>query len=140
MKIIPVSEGKYRQVNSFLKIVEFIYKTLESNAKIELIDFVYHVKLSDVVRTNLSGYTKLLRNPNTNTSIQNYLIHVSQNKSTASNFKDKILNLTNELSLLQINKFGPTTNEDQKRGIASLNHKLARFHTLTHLHLRNQKT
>lgn len=43
MKIVPIYDGKYKELDSFLKIVEILYSTLTTTAKPLLIDFITNV-------------------------------------------------------------------------------------------------
>lgn len=54
LKSIPEFSGNFKDLTSFLKIVEIIYDSLTTEAKILLIDFVINVKLTPGVRTAIS--------------------------------------------------------------------------------------
>lgn len=56
MKIIPIFNGSYKNLSHFLKCIELMYKTLKPEAKIELIDFVFNIKLN----SNNSGRTFII--------------------------------------------------------------------------------
>lgn len=46
MKIVPIFDGKYKELDSLLKIVEILCSSLTIIAKSLLIDFITNVKLS----------------------------------------------------------------------------------------------
>lgn len=54
LKVIPEFSGNYKELHSFLTIVELINDGLAIEQKPILLNFVYNVKLTTVVRTAVS--------------------------------------------------------------------------------------
>lgn len=138
-KTIPEFKGNPRELDHFLKIVELIHKTIsEANVKTDLIDFVYHVKLSNNVRTALSAtqtpttYETLKQTlqekfPNRRSvaDIHNTLANTCQRNQSVTTFKDKILNLINELNSIQIKALPTDATQAEKDLITKLNDQYA---------------
>lgn len=145
VKVIPTFDGKYKDLHTFTKLLEFLNETLNEPGKKQLLDFVINVKLTDTARlavgtnvpTNMASFVKLLKqkfvSSNTIQSIQTTLNSVSQNKSSVTNYRDKILHLTSELSHLQVAELGETVTEAEKNLITKLNGRQALTTFLTGL-------
>lgn len=137
MKAIPVFEGKYSELSAFLKIIEFIGKTLSDTAKTDLLDFVFNVKLSLNVQTALGTQTPTTfedlkrelcsryKNNNTVSQIHTTLGNLAQKRSTVSAYKDRILTLVSELNQLQIAALGTTATPAEKAAVKTINDSYA---------------
>ena len=79
IKIIPEFKGNYKDLQSFLTIVELIEKTLDNANKAILISFVYNAKLSNLVRTVIG-----VSEPKTFQELKESLINRYRSKRTVS--------------------------------------------------------
>ena len=96
LKVIPEFTGNYKDLISFLKIVDIVYKSLDDVSKLLLIDFVYNVKLTNNVRTSL-GVTIPTTFDETKTCLSSRFKNnktVNQIQSTLSNFIQKNMNVS----------------------------------------------
>lgn len=133
MKAIPVFSGNYKELDSFLKIVEIINKGLKITCTQQLIDFVFHVKLGINVKTALGNTepsnfetlkTLLEERYKSNTTIpqiQNTLSNFSQRNLSVTSFRDKLLNTIAELNNLQIKELGSNATNEEKEVIKKMN-------------------
>ncbi|CAD7090004.1 unnamed protein product [Hermetia illucens] len=137
IKIIPIFDGKYKELEPFLTIVELLYTTLTTTGKTTLINFVTNVKLSATVRLSLcnasitdfnSLKSELLgkyKNNRTIPQIHSVLNSTYQNKSGVTVYKDKILSLVDELNQLQIQELGNQATLSEKKVITRMNETYA---------------
>lgn len=56
LRVIPIFDGLYKEGAPFLKCIEVVHKTLEYEAKPDLIEFVFSGKLNNNVRTLLANH------------------------------------------------------------------------------------
>ncbi|CAD7081757.1 unnamed protein product [Hermetia illucens] len=137
IKIISIFDGKYKELEPFLTIVELLYTTLATTGKTTLINFVTNVKLSATVRLSLcnasitdfnSLKSELLgkyKNNRTIPQIHSVLNSTYQNKSGVTVYKDKILSLIDELNQLQIQELGNQATLSEKKVITRMNETYA---------------
>ena len=104
LKTIPDFSGKYKELDKFLTIIEYIYNSYSSAAKLQLIDFVIKVKLSQQLRTaiglvNIPTDFKTLekslkarcKSNKCESDIYNSLTTIRQGKKTISQYNDEII-------------------------------------------------
>lgn len=114
IKIVPLFSGDYKELSSFLTIVELINNTLEAAQKSTLINFVYNAKLTSAVRTSLGtsepetfeDLKKFLsiryKSNKTISQIQATLSNFSQRSMNVNTYHEKLLEMIAELNELQI--------------------------------------
>lgn len=136
LKSIPEFSGNFKDLTSFLKIVEIIYNSLTTEAKILLIDFVINVKLTPGVRTAIStnetndfnslknSLQSRYKSTKTIAQIQLTLSKFMQRNMKIQKYNEKLLEMIAELNELQINEI-PQCNTTQKNTIISLNNTYA---------------
>lgn len=137
-KALPLFNGNYVELESFLITAELINKTLSNEAKVDFIQYVYYAKLTSNVRTALGTSRKpgnfetlktLLQNRyrsrETITELQNKLQKLSQGKMSVNSFTEKIMNIIDSLNQLGIKELGNEASEPEKNVIIRLNNKLA---------------
>lgn len=130
LKVVPEFNGNYKDLNSFLKITELIYKTLTDNAKKTFIEFIREVKLGNKVRTAIgilepidnfeklsNELTKIYKNPLTIPEIYSKLSCYTQRNQNVTTFSDHILSLTSELTSLHIAELEGTVTSQRKDDI-----------------------
>lgn len=114
LKVIPEFAGNYKELNSFLTIVELVNNGLAVDQREVLIKFVYNVKLATTVRTALGTsaptsfstlktiLTSRYKNTKTVAQLQATLSKLSQKNMNIHAYHELLLDLIAELSELQI--------------------------------------
>lgn len=133
MKAIPMFSGNFKELDSFLKIVEIIHKGLKTTCTQQLIEFVFHVKLGINVKTALGNtdpndfetlkslLEERYKSSTTIPQIQNSLSNFSQRNLSVTSFRDKLLNTIAELNNLQIKELGSNATKEEKNVIRKMN-------------------
>lgn len=137
IKAVPLFNGQYKELSSFLTITEIIHNGLNTDGKKSLIEFICNVKLSNTVKTSICAVSE----PKTFGELKDKLearykstktipiIHTTlsnlKQKSSISNFNENILTLISELSDMQIKDLPTTATETEKQVITNMNDKYA---------------
>lgn len=137
-KALPLFTGNHAELESFLITGELINKTLSDTAKTDFLQYVYHAKLTSNVRTAIGTYTKpenfetlkkLLSNRYKSTKtipeLQSKLSTVYQGKLSVNSYREKIVDIIDNLNKLEIEELGNEVTEAEKNVIVRLNNKLA---------------
>lgn len=113
LKTIPEFTGNYRELKSFLTIIELIKTSLAADQETQLLKFVFNVKLSSTVRTALGTsapttfddlkkcLTDRYKTTKTVAHIQATLSTFSQKNMNVHTYHEKLLNSIAELNELQ---------------------------------------
>lgn len=138
MKIVPNFTGSYKEIDSFLKIVELLYNSLSTDGKRQLIEVVFHIKFSPKVKTiigtcseptdflNLSVLLKeKFKSNKTVSQIHSNLANFSQGNLAVTTFKDRLLDEIAELNKLQIQELGTSASNEEKKVIEKMNESYA---------------
>lgn len=136
IKVIPEFTGNYKDLKSFLTIIELINNNLAEDHKKTLIDFVFNVKLTNTVRTSLGAsapatlhdlinlLSSRYKSTKTVAQIQSSLSTFCQKTMKVETYNEKLLSLIAELNELQTTEITNCT-EVQANTIKLINENYA---------------
>lgn len=138
LKVVPEFSGNYKELASFLKIIELINQSLSTEAKKTFIEFVREVKLSNKIKTHLgvlepittfeilkTELSKIYKSPMTIPDIYSKLNSFTQRNQNVTSYSDTILSLTAELSSLRISELEGTITTERRNDVITNDQKYA---------------
>lgn len=124
IKILPEFSGETKDLDNFLKITEIYEKSLKSEEKENLIEFIWHARLTQKARNKLATTSApktfaelkqklqgVFKTSDTPQRIHTQLSHIKQHNLRVKDYADKILALVENLNNLQITELGESNRE-----------------------------